>query len=57
MIIKEGVYKTKKGKEYPILKFFIDEKDKYPFSIGVKKAKIVLDHIQELRQFVVVHNK
>ena len=28
------------------------EEDKYPFSFGKKKAKLILDHIEEIKGFV-----
>lgn len=28
------------------------EDDKYPFSFGLKKAKLVLEHIEDIRKFV-----
>ena len=29
-----------------------DENDRYPFTFGVKKAKMVLEHIEEIKKFV-----
>lgn len=26
--------------------------DKYPFSFGIEKAKLIIEHIEEIKQFV-----
>lgn len=39
-----------KGK--PIILIRRDEEDKYPFSFGVAKAKLILENIDEIRKFV-----
>lgn len=39
-----------KGKPLLILKR--SEEDKYPFSFGVSKAKLILDNIEEIKKFV-----
>jgi hypothetical protein len=42
------------GTEYKgqaILVFKRNETDKFPFSFGVKKAKVILEHIQEIQAF------
>jgi len=39
-----------KGNKVIILKR--DENDKYPFSFGVTKAKLILDHIDAIKEFV-----
>jgi hypothetical protein len=39
-----------KGNPILILKNELNEK--YPFSFGVKKAKLILEHIGEIRAFV-----
>lgn len=31
--------------------------DKFPFQFGVKKAKLVLAHIEDIRKFVEKHDK
>ena len=28
------------------------EEDKYPFSFGLKKAKLVIEHIEDIKKFV-----
>ena len=31
--------------------------DKFPFQFGVKKAKLVLAHVEDIRKFVEKHDK
>ncbi len=33
------------------------EEDKYPFQFGLKKAKLVLEHIEDVKKFVEKHDK
>ncbi len=39
-----------KGK--PILILKRNEEDKYPFSFGVSKARLILENIEEIKKFV-----
>lgn len=39
-----------KGNKVIILKR--DENDKYPFSFGLTKAKLILEHINDIKKFV-----
>jgi len=39
-----------KGNKVIVLKR--DENDKYPFSFGVAKAKMILQHIEDIKKFV-----
>ncbi len=39
-----------KGK--PIMVIKRDEQDKFPFSFGVSKAKMMLENIEEIKKFV-----
>lgn len=39
-----------KGK--PILILKRDEEDKYPFSFGLSKARLILENIDEIKKFV-----
>ncbi len=39
-----------KGK--PVLVIKRDENDKYPFSFGMTKAKLILDNLEEIKRFV-----
>jgi hypothetical protein len=44
-----------KGKPTLVLKRSEDEK--YPFSFGVTKAKMILDHLEEIKKFVAENEK
>lgn len=46
-IVERGEYKGK-----PLLILKRSEEDKYPFSFGVSKAKLILDNLDEIRKFV-----
>lgn len=39
-----------KGK--PLLVIKRDEDDKYPFSFGLSKARLILENIEEIKKFV-----
>ena len=39
-----------KGKPIIILKR--DEEDKYPFSFGLSKARLIIENIEEIKKFV-----
>ena len=39
----------------PIIVLFRDEDDEYPFKFGVSKAKLILENINEIEQFVREH--
>ncbi|MCX5679883.1 MAG: hypothetical protein NTZ95_04425 [Candidatus Omnitrophica bacterium] len=39
-----------KGK--PVMVIKRDENDKYPFSFGMTKAKMILENLDEIRRFV-----
>jgi len=41
---------THKGRPILVLKREAD--DKYPFYFGIYKAKLILQHVEEIRQFV-----
>ena len=43
-----------KGK--PVLIIKRDEDDKFPFSFGLHKAKLILEHIEEIKKFVEENN-
>ncbi|HTY13405.1 MAG TPA: hypothetical protein VMD02_04375 [Candidatus Omnitrophota bacterium] len=44
-----------KGKPMLVLKR--DEEDKYPFSFGMSKAKLILENIEEIKKFVQENDK
>lgn len=46
-MIERSEYKGK-----PIIVIKRDEEDKYPFSFGVTKAKLILENIEEIKKFV-----
>lgn len=46
-MIERSEYKGK-----PILVIKRDEDDKYPFSFGLSKAKLILENIEEIKKFV-----
>jgi len=39
-----------KGK--PVMVIKRDENDKYPFSFGMTKAKMILENVEEIKRFV-----
>lgn len=36
----------------PVVEFRKDEDDRFPFSFGLRKAKLILEHIEEIKKFV-----
>lgn len=46
-MIEKSEYKGK-----PIIVIKRNEEDKYPFSFGVSKAKLILENIDEIKKFV-----
>jgi len=46
-MIERGEYKGK-----PLLVIKRNEEDKYPFSFGLSKAKLILENIEEIKKFV-----
>ena len=44
-----------KGKPVLILKR--DENDKYPFTFGMSKAKLILENLEEIKRFVEENDK
>ncbi len=44
-----------KGK--PVMVIKRDENDKYPFSFGMTKAKMILENLDEIRRFVEDNSK
>jgi len=51
-IVEFGEYK---GNKMIVLKR--NEEDKYPFQFGVSKAKLVIEHIEDIRKFVEENQK
>ncbi len=46
-MIERGEYKGK-----PLIIMKRNEEDKYPFSFGLSKAKLILENIDEIKKFV-----
>lgn len=46
-MIERGEFKGK-----PMLILKRDEEDKYPFSFGMSKAKLIIENIDEIKKFV-----
>jgi hypothetical protein len=46
-IVERGEYKGK-----PLLVLKRNAEDKYPFSFGVSKARLILDNLEEIKKFV-----
>lgn len=46
-MIERGEYKGK-----PLMIIKRSEDDKYPFSFGLSKAKLILENIEEIKKFV-----
>ena len=51
-IISESEYKGN-----PMLVLKNGEEDRYPFQFGLKKAKLVIEHIEDIKKFVAKHDK
>jgi hypothetical protein len=51
-IVERGEFKGK-----PILILKRDEDDKYPFSFGMTKARLIVDNIEEIKKFVEENSK
>jgi hypothetical protein len=51
---KQGDYMIERGeyKGKPLIIIKRSEDDKYPFSFGVSKAKLILDNLEEIKKFV-----
>ena len=49
MVAKESVYKESK---VITLKDKEEDPDKYGFTFGLKKAKLILEHIEDIKLFV-----
>jgi len=51
-MIERGEYKGK-----PLIVIKRSEDDKYPFSFGVSKARMILENIEEIKKFVEENSK
>ena len=52
MLFERSEYKGK-----PVLVIKRNEEEKFPFSFGLAKAKMILDSIEEIRKFVAENDK
>ena len=51
-IATEGEYKGN-----PMFVIKNSDEDKFPFSFGVKKAKLIVEHIENIKKFVEKYDK
>lgn len=51
MLIEESEYMGK-----PMLVLKNDDKDRFPFSFGLSKAKKIVESIEEIKKFVAKHD-
>ncbi|MFH0877962.1 MAG: hypothetical protein V1863_07055 [Candidatus Omnitrophota bacterium] len=51
-IVERGEFKGK-----PVLILKRDEEDKYPFSFGMMKAKLIVENIEAIKKFVEDNSK
>lgn len=51
-MIERGEYKGK-----PLLIIKRNEEDKYPFSFGLSKARLILENIEAIKKFVEENNQ
>ena len=49
---EEFMVERSEFKGRPILILKRDKDDQYPFSFGISKAKLILDHFEEIEKFV-----
>ena len=52
MLIEESEYMGK-----PMLVLKNDDKDRFPFSFGLSKAKKIVESIEDIKKFVAKHDK
>ena len=51
-IVSESEYKGN-----PMLVIKNSEEDKFPFQFGLKKAKLILENLEEIKKFVAKYDK
>lgn len=51
-IVEESEFKGN-----PMIVLKNDEEDKFPFQFGLKKAKLIIENIEEIKKFVEKHDK
>ena len=47
----------KDGKTYPTLRLRRNDEDKIFFSFGVSKARLIINHIEEIKKFIAEYGK
>jgi hypothetical protein len=52
-----SIFEESEFKGNPMIVIKNDEEDKYPFQFGVKKAKLVVENIEEVKKFVEKYDK
>ena len=40
----------------PMIVLANDSEDKYPFQFGLRKAKLILEHVEDIKKFVEKHS-
>ena len=57
MTAKNSTYTDKKGTAHPTLELHKSaEGDKFPFTFGVEKSKLILSHLVEIQRFVAANS-
>jgi hypothetical protein len=56
-IYEESEYEDRTGAIHPVVVLKNTPDTKYPFSFGVEKAKMILEHIEEIKQFVAINDR
>ncbi len=51
-LVEESEYKGN-----PMIVLKNGPEDRYPFQFGLKKAKLVIEHIEDVKKFVAKHDK
>lgn len=51
-----GVVSESEYQGRPMIVLKNSEEDKYPFQFGLRKARLILDHIEDIRKFVENHS-
>jgi CO dehydrogenase nickel-insertion accessory protein CooC1 len=51
-VIEKSEYKGK-----PIIVIKRDENDKFPFSFGVAKARLIMENLEEIKKFIEENDK
>ncbi|MBI4411528.1 MAG: hypothetical protein HY541_03485 [Deltaproteobacteria bacterium] len=51
-IVEESEYKGN-----PLLVLKNTAEDRYPFSFGIKKAKLIIEHFEDIKKFVAKNDK